>query len=184
MPILEGRGFDARETNESAPVVIVNQELVRRYSPRETLVGRSLVHLRRVPMTVVGVVGDVKATPVALTAEPVVYVPLPHAPLHRTRLAVRTEGDPRALVPIIQRVVTSIDPDLPVFDVKPLADIAGDAVATQRFALFLFGLFAALALGLSVIGPRIAPPPLGSDKLGAATPKDSSGAPSFLSFGA
>ena len=154
VPILEGRGFDAREAHESAPVVIVNQELVRRYSPRKTLVGRNLIHLRRVPMTmtVVGVVGDVKTTPVALTAEPVIYVPLPHAPLHRTRLAVRTEGDPRALLPMIQRVVTSIDPDLPVFDVKPLADIAGDAVATQRFALFLFGLFAALALGLSVIG--------------------------------
>ena len=121
VPILEGRGFDAREAHESAPVVIVNQELVRRYSPRETLVGRSLLNLRRVPMTVVGVVGDVKATPVALTAEPVVYVPLPHAPLYRTRLAVRTAGDPWALLPMIQRVVTSIDPDLPVFDVKPLA---------------------------------------------------------------
>ncbi len=152
VPILEGRGFDARETHESAPVAIVNQELVRRYSPRETLVGRSLLHIRRVPMTVVGVVGDVKATPVALTADPVVYLPMPHAPLYRTRLAVRTEGDPWALLPMIQRVVTSIDPDLPVFDVKPLARIAADAVATQRFALFLFGLFAALALGLSVIG--------------------------------
>ena len=152
VPVLEGRGFDAREAHESAPVVIVNQELVRRYSPRETLVGRNLLNLRRVPMTVVGVVGDVKATPVALTAEPTVYVPLPHVPLYRTRLAVRTAGDPRALLPMIQRIVTSIDPDLPVFDVKPLADIAADAVAAQRFALFLFGLFAALALGLSVIG--------------------------------
>ena len=39
-----------------------------------------------------------------------------------------------------------------MFDVKPLAAIAADAVAAQRFALFLFGLFAGLALGLSVIG--------------------------------
>ncbi len=152
VPILEGRGFDAREAHESAPVVLVNQELVRRYSPKATLVGRSLIHLRRVPLVVVGVVGDIKPTPVAPTPEPVVYVPLPHVPLHRTRLAVRTEGDPRTLLPMIQRVVTSIDPDLPVFDVKPLADIAGDAVAAQRFTLFLFGLFAMLALGLSVLG--------------------------------
>ncbi len=49
-------------------------------------------------------------------------------------------------------VVTSIDPDLPVFDVRPLEAIAADAVATERFALLLFGLFAALALGLSVVG--------------------------------
>ena len=103
-------------------------------------------------MTVVGVVGDIKPTPVALGAEPTIYVPLPHLPLHRTRLVVRTAGNPHLLLPDVQRIVTSIDSDLPVFDVKALKDIASDAVATQRFALLLFGLFAALALGLSVLG--------------------------------
>ena len=152
VPILEGRGFDARETPQSAPVVLVSKELARRYSPRESIVGKSLHNLRRVPMTIVGVVGDVKPTPIALSAEPVIYVALPHAPLNRTRLVVRTEGNPHAVLPDVQRIVTSIDPDLPVFDVKPLAAIAADAVATQRFALLLFGLFAALALGLSVLG--------------------------------
>jgi putative ABC transport system permease protein len=152
VPIVDGRGFDARETLDSPPVAIVNQELVRRYSPREAIVGRNLLNIRRVPMTVVGVAGDVKATPVALTAEPVIYLPMPHAPLFRTRLAVRTDGDPYALLPVIQRVVTSIDPDLPVFDVKPLENVAAAAVASQRFALLLFALFAALALVLSVVG--------------------------------
>jgi predicted permease len=152
VPILEGRGFDHRDTPQSAPVVVVSRELVRRHSPRETLVGRSVYNLRRVPMTVVGVVGDIKPTPVALDAEPVIYLPMPHVPLNRTRLVVRTEGSPHALLPAIQQVVTSIDPDLPVFDVKNLEEIAGAAVATQRFAMLLFGLFAALALGLSVLG--------------------------------
>jgi predicted permease len=152
VPILEGRGFDAREAFESTPVVLVNRELARRYSPRQTIVGRNLLNIRRVPVTVVGVTGDVKATPVALTAEPIIYLPMPHAPLFRTRLAIRTEGDPNVLLPMVQRVVTSIDPELPVFEAKPLEDIAAAAVATQRFALLLFGMFAALALGLSVIG--------------------------------
>ena len=48
--------------------------------------------------------------------------------------------------------MTSIDPELPIFDVKPLSAIVADAVANQRFALFLFAAFAGLALGLSVIG--------------------------------
>jgi putative ABC transport system permease protein len=74
------------------------------------------------------------------------------SPLFRTRLALRANGDPQALLPIVRRAVTSIDPKLPVFDVKPLARIASDAVATQRFALLLFGLFAALTLVLSVVG--------------------------------
>ena len=97
-------------------------------------------------------VGDVKATPVAAAAEPAIYVALSQSPAFRMRLAVRTEGNPQAMLPMIRRVVTSIDPELPVFDVKPLDEIAADAVATERFALLLFGLFAALALGLSVVG--------------------------------
>ncbi len=151
VPILEGRGFDARETLGSAPVALVNQEVVRRYFPGETLVGKSLAGGRRAP-TIVGVVADVKATAVATRPEPIVYTPMEQSPLFRTRLAVRTHGDPQALLPTIQRLVSSIDPDLPVFEVKPLAQIAADAVATQRFALWLFGLFAALALLLSALG--------------------------------
>lgn len=151
VPVLEGRAFDVRDTLGSASVALVNQELVRRYFPGETLVGKSFADGQR-PPTIVGVVGDIKATAMAIRAEPIIYVPMEQRPLFRTRLAVRTHGDPQAMLPMIRRVVTSIDPDLPVFDVKPLAQIAADAVATQRFALLLFGLFAALALGLSMIG--------------------------------
>ena len=125
---------------------------VRRYLPDDTIVGKSLLDIRRTPAAVVGVVGDVRATAVAPGAEPIVYVALEQNPLFRTRLAVRTAGDPKGLLPMIRRVVTSIDPDLPVFDVKTLDEVAADAVAAQRFALLLFGLFGALALGLSVIG--------------------------------
>ena len=124
---------------------------MRRYFPGEALVGKNLADGRR-PPTIVGVVGDVKATAMAIRPEPIIYIPMEQSPLFRTRLAVRTHGDPQALLPMIRRVVSSIDPDLPVFEVKTLAQIAADAVATQRFALLLFGLFAALALGLSVIG--------------------------------
>jgi predicted permease len=151
VPVLSGRGFDARETLDSAAVALVSQELVRRYFPGEILVGKSLALGRR-PPTIVGVVGDVKATAVAIRPEPIIYIPMEQSPLFRTRLVARTDGDPQALLPIIRRVITSIDPDLPVFEVKTLAQIAADAVATQRFALLLFGLFAALALSLSVIG--------------------------------
>ena len=152
IPTLEGRPFDARDTLASTPVVLVNHELVRRYFPGGSAIGKAIVNIRRTPATIVGVVGDVKTTPVAVTAEPAIYIALSQSPVFRTRLAVRTHGDPQALLPMVRRVVTSIDPDLPVFDVRPLEGIAADAVATERFALLLFALFAALALGLSVVG--------------------------------
>jgi predicted permease len=152
VPVLDGRSFDARDTLTSGAVALVNQEFARRHFPGEPVVGRSLLYVSRTPVTVVGVVGDVKTTPVALTAEPTIYVAMSQLPLFRTRLAVRTHGDPLALLPIVRDAVTSIDPELPVFDVKTLEQVAADAVATERFALLLFGLFAALALGLSAIG--------------------------------
>ncbi len=151
VPLFDGRGFDARDTLTSARVVLVNRELARRYFAGELVVGRAL-NLGRNTVTIVGIVGDVKPTPTALAAEPTIYLPMAQSPLFRTRLAVRTNGEPQALLPIVRRVVTSIDPALPVFDVKPLTRIAADAVATQRFALLLFGLFAALTLVLSLVG--------------------------------
>jgi predicted permease len=152
VPVLDGRAFDTRDMLTSARVVLVNRELAQRHLAREQVVGTTLNLGGRTPVTIVGVVGDVKPTPTALAAEPTIYLPMSQSPVHRTRLAVRTNGDPQALLPIVRRTVTSIDPELPVFDVKPLTQIAADAVATQRFALLLFGLFAALTLVLSVVG--------------------------------
>jgi len=151
VPVMEGRGFDARDTLASTRVVVVNRELARRYFANEQVTGREL-RLGRTTVTIVGVAGDVKPTPTALAAEPTIYLPMAQSPLFRTRLAVRTHGDPQTLLPIVRQAVTSIDPELPVFDVKPLSQIVADAVATQRFALLLFGLFAALTLALSIVG--------------------------------
>ena len=66
IPILEGRSFDARDTLESAPVALVSQELARRHFQGATVVGRTLVNLRRTPVTIIGVVGDVKPASSAL----------------------------------------------------------------------------------------------------------------------
>jgi predicted permease len=151
VPLFDGRTFDGRDTLTSARVVLVNRELAHRYFEGEQVVGRAL-NIGRDTVTIVGVVGDVKPAPTALAAEPTIYLPMAQLPLFRTRLAVRTNGEPQALLPIVRRVVTSIDSELPVFDIKPLSQIAADAVATQRFALLLFGLFAALTLVLSVVG--------------------------------
>jgi len=149
--LLEGRAFDARDSLQGNPVVLVNEELVRRYLPGDTVLGRR-IQIFRQPPTIVGIVGNLKPTPVSLNAEPTIYVAMSQSPTFRTRLAVRAHGDANTVLPIVRRVAASIDPELPIFEVKPLAQIAADAVATQRFALTLFGLFAALALALSMIG--------------------------------
>jgi hypothetical protein len=84
-------------------------------------------NIRRTPVTIIGVAGDVKPALSALGAEPAIYLALAQSPPFRTRLAVRSHGDPMAILPMVRRVVTSIDPDLPVFDVRTLDQIASAA---------------------------------------------------------
>ena len=65
---------------------------------------------------------------------------------------VRTDGDPEGLGAAVTRAIRSVDPDQPVFGVKPMTKLLYDASAERRFSLLLLTLFAGLALLLSAIG--------------------------------
>jgi ABC-type antimicrobial peptide transport system permease subunit len=67
-------------------------------------------------------------------------------------LAVRTDGDPAALVGPVRAVVRGVDPRLPISDVRTMREIVNSAIAGPRFAMEFLGLFGALALLLSAIG--------------------------------
>jgi ABC-type lipoprotein release transport system permease subunit len=85
---------------------------------------------------------------------------LPHAQLPRSvggpgrglAIVVKTEQHPLTAVTPLREVVRSIDPNLPLADVRTLDDITARALAAPRFAAWLLGLFAALALTLAAIG--------------------------------
>jgi putative ABC transport system permease protein len=65
---------------------------------------------------------------------------------------IRTEGDPRALLPSVQRVMKEIDPTIPLFQVRTMDDVMWEAVARPRFLTFLLSCFAGLALLLAAVG--------------------------------
>ena len=103
--------------------------------------------------TVVGVVGDVKDTPWATDARPALYSPYAQTPFQRELfLVVRGAIPPAEIVDPIARVVRALDPALPVWNVRVLTDVAGDALARRRFGLWLIGTFALAALVLAVVG--------------------------------
>jgi putative ABC transport system permease protein len=65
---------------------------------------------------------------------------------------IKTEGDPSALTASVRGAIREMDPNLPVADVRTMADVVGTALATPRFTSVLLSIFAALALTLSAIG--------------------------------
>jgi predicted permease len=156
VPLLSGRPLDSRDVTGSAPVVLVNQSLARRYWPDEDAVGKRLTFARQPReedwLTVVGIVGDVKDFPNSPAAEPAFYWAHGQQPARDMMVAVRATTDVAALADKIRSEVRTLDKDLAVSQVRNLDAIAESAMAGHRFTMLLFTIFAGIAAILAGIG--------------------------------
>jgi putative ABC transport system permease protein len=157
--LLEGRFFDAHDNESGQKVCIIDETLARHYFANESPVGKRIslngigTPGKPIPWTtIVGVVGHVKNYGIDQPSRVEAYVPFPQVPAFGGTVVLRAAGDPTAAVAGIRAAVHSLDPDLPVFDVRPLPDIVSDASAPRRLAVTLIGSFAALALLLAAVG--------------------------------
>jgi putative ABC transport system permease protein len=155
IPILAGRSFTATDTAGAEPVVIVTDVFARQQLPGLDPVGQHLTFSRTNPTfaTIVGVVGATRHLGLdeALRAE--VYRPLAQNPGTSTLLlAVHTTGDPAQQGDAVRLAVGSLDPALPVENVKTMHALIAVRLAERRFYLTLLGLFAALAAALAATG--------------------------------
>jgi putative ABC transport system permease protein len=98
------------------------------------------------------VVPDVHSTDLADAQIPIVYVPYwrPGAPL--STVVVRTAVEPSAVVGTLRRVVSAMDPELPLASVQTMQDVTRSSVAARRFQLLGVGGFAAITLLIAVTG--------------------------------
>jgi predicted permease len=158
IPLMEGRYFTQSDSKKAPAVWIINQALARRYWPNEDAVGKRITFADKPNpgdwVTIVGVVGDVKDKPNSPGAEPAFWWPLPQAwpVFDQMSLAVRSDADPQLLVNNLREQVRRLDPTLAMADVRLMDQIAYEGIATPRFAFFLVGLFAGLAIVLAAIG--------------------------------
>ncbi|MGD2115778.1 MAG: ABC transporter permease, partial [Acidobacteriota bacterium] len=162
IPLLRGRGFDARDRAGSVPVGIVDRALAERYWPGQDPVGRVLTAVGGTfdgrQLRVVAVVGDVDDP----RREPVetVYVPMAQTAIDSTVwdivqpvLALRTSGaDPAAILPAVRSVIHEADPGVPLFDVRTASDALGEALGQQWTATVVALAFAGVGLLLAAVG--------------------------------
>jgi len=150
IPLRSGRAFTERDLNQ--PVAIINETMARRYWPGRDPVGEKYVSGVWGPApqysTIVGVVGDVKQF--ELDSEPTddEYFPFVGA----AYVIVRAQGDAAWLGPAVRRAIHDVDPEIPVADVRTMQNIVADSAKNKRWTLILLGAFAALALGLALVG--------------------------------
>jgi putative ABC transport system permease protein len=160
MKLARGRFF-AETDNEKAPIVaVINETMAARYWPGEDPIGKRF-RVGREPLpwiTIIGIAGQIRHNAVTEKARAEMYVP--HAQWGvaggSTRRAmtfvIRTTADPLGLFPHVRDQVRSLDPNLPLAEVRTLERVSADALSPARFTTLLLALFAGLALSLATIG--------------------------------
>ncbi len=152
-----GRGIETTDTHD-APVVVVNEALVRKYYRGEDPLGKPIYlgapdnRLFR-EASIVGVVSDTRDVGLGSDPLPTVYIPLAVMPgWPAFSYVLRTQQEPGAIIAAARRAMREIDPTLPVRDVASMDDVLSTAVAPARWSTTLLGVFAGVALVIAVLG--------------------------------
>jgi putative ABC transport system permease protein len=149
MRLVQGRDFSNRDDADGAPVIIVNEALVRRHFPDGEAVGRrigtgfdSLKPVREI----VGVVQDTHDRGVAAEPIPTVYIPFRQFSLPYAAIAVRTAVMPESVIPVIRDRVTRLNPAVPLTDFQALDTRLRDSLREPRFYMLMAATCAVMAV--------------------------------------
>jgi putative ABC transport system permease protein len=149
--LLSGRDFDAHDTAESPPVVVINRALATRHWRGGDALGARLRQDGTI-RTVVGVVADVHHNGPTGDAPPAIYYPHAQQPGTGYFLLVRSGADPRLLVRAIREAAAELDRGTAVIEVRPMGDLLRDRLGASRLIAGLMTGFAVLALALTAVG--------------------------------
>ena len=160
IPLVRGRTFDARDQRNSAPVMIVTQEFARKYFPNEDPIGRrvkigageGVARENYKTREIVGIVGDIRNNDLQKPADAAYYIPLPQLMWGPPTLTIRTQGDPNAVASEVRKILTSMDPDAPLYGARTMEDYLALDLGRARFQTILLTVFAAIALLLTAVG--------------------------------
>lgn len=153
MPLILGRSFLPEDIDRPGRVAVVSQALANRLWPGRSPLGRRmLVSDSRRPYEIVGVVGDARHHALGQDASPVMFFPYQRFTWATMTVTVRTTGDPSALAGALRAAVTSIDPTMPVAEMRPMRALVDRAASEPRLQAAMAALFAVLACALAIVG--------------------------------
>ena len=160
VPLIAGRDFNAGDRSDAEKVVIVSESLAQRLFPNQEAVNRrfiwtdpvmKFIDVSTAPRRIIGVVADIDDENVIPAPAMAVYHPLDQE-IGGGRLFVHTQSDPYALVAPITKIIRDLSPEQPVEQVATLDDVRAEVLAPDRLNALVFGVFAAVALAIAVVG--------------------------------
>ena len=169
VPIIAGRDFNALDgQNNAEPVVIVSETLAQRMFPNQDPINRHVYWTDPVfqffpgteaekarlmaPRRIIGVTADIDDGHLVPEPTLTVYGPLEAGIIFGGRLFIHTGANPYALVPPVTRLIRDMSADQPVEHAATLADVRAEVLAPNRLNSLVFGVFAAVALAIAVVG--------------------------------
>jgi len=169
VPIIAGRDFNELDgQNQDDPVVIISETLAQRMFPGQSAVNQHVywtdpvlqffpgtpaqkAHLMA-PHRIIGVTADIDDGHVVPEPTVTVYSSFEEGPIFYGRLFVHTTGNPYALVTPVTKVIREMSADQPVEHPATLEDIRAEVLTPERLNSLVFGVFAAVALAIAVVG--------------------------------
>jgi predicted permease len=154
MPIVAGRTFSPRDTENSQHVAVVNQTLARQVYGAEPALGKhfSLTGRDLYDFEIVGVVKDAHYDSLREKPEGMWFLYTEQEPQLAETLVVRTRGNPTLAMPLVRAAVRAEDPNLAIGDLATLSSMVQDSLSREALLAKLAGFFGALALLLAAIG--------------------------------
>lgn len=158
IPLIAGRTLNKLDQANSPPVIIIDQAFAKKYFASVNPIGRHVTAdlgddvVNHPVREVVGIVGDIHQSGLAVEPVPHYYLPWTQAVITTPYLVVRTTGDPAMLERAVKATVAGMDTNIPVYRVHPLDFYVSQAVAPARFQTLLLTAFAGVALLLAAVG--------------------------------
>jgi predicted permease len=151
IPLLKGRAFSDRDTEESERAAIIDERFAQRFWPKDNPIGKHIWYNPKKPLTIVGVVGSVKQESLNSDSKIVAYFPYQQGTGGGGYLVVKTAG-PAEITGAVIREIHAVNPVAVVFDVATMETRVSRSVARERFAAAMLGGFALFALLLAGVG--------------------------------
>jgi putative ABC transport system permease protein len=168
VPIIAGRDFNDLDGQSKEPVVIVSETLAQRMFPNQDPINRHVFwtdpRLKFVPGTdlqksriiaphrIIGVTPDIDDEHVVPEAALTIYAPFEEGPIFGGRLFIHTGANPYSLVTPVTHIIRDMSADQPVERAATLEDIRAEVLAPDRLNSLVFGVFAAVALAIALVG--------------------------------
>jgi FtsX-like permease family len=156
LPVVQGRGIEESDVEKSVPVVVVSRSFAQRFWPGQDAIGRRFRTVDAASatpwLTVVGISGDVVHQWVMRRNYPTMYRPMRQEPRTRLAFAMRTTGDPDALIPAVGRALRDVDADQPADDVLNMRRAIARGTIGIQYVAGIMSAFGVLALVLALSG--------------------------------